>query len=214
VTGLVNSLLARRATRIDERSRVRATLSEAFQAYADYKEFPYAIRRADRPEDERIRLSEELRKIQSRLSYYQAWCQIESEQIGSAYNDLDREARRVAGAAMHRAWTENAAALEPDMNIGSDRADLTQPGLGRGQVHPSHPTAPTVDHAALAATSRHLPLTVDGRMIKDSAQFEPDDVEGAGEAVDHARRSRPPNQRSECDCQAVHGPGRGLRTVL
>lgn len=127
VTGLVNSLLATRSTRIEEQSRVRVTMAEAFQAYADYKELPYAIRRRriDRPEDERIRLSEELRKIQSRLSYYQAWSQGESTQLGAAYAGLIAEARRVAGTAMRDAWLDSGSEHDRDMNIGADRVDLT-----------------------------------------------------------------------------------------
>jgi hypothetical protein len=56
LTGIVNTMLARRNTRLEERARVRTTLAEAYQAYAAYKEFPYAIRRrrADQPAEERI----------------------------------------------------------------------------------------------------------------------------------------------------------------
>lgn len=127
MTALVNTALARRGTRLEERARVRNTLADAYQAYAEYKEFPYAIRRrrADQKEEERIRLSEELRKVQARIAYYQAWTQAESPDTGAAYNELITEVRRIAGRAMHEAW--NAPGIDDDtaMNIGSDRVNLT-----------------------------------------------------------------------------------------
>lgn len=128
LTGWVNTTLARRVTRLDERARVRSTLAEAYQAYADYKEFPYAIRRrqADRPAEERIRLSEEVRQVQSRLSYFQAWTQAESPATGKAYNELIAQLRRVAGASMHEAWGEPALSDDNAMNIGGDRVDLSE----------------------------------------------------------------------------------------
>ena len=128
VTAWVNTALARRSTRLEERARVRATLAEAYQAYADYKEFPYAIRRrrADQPAEERVRLSEALRQVQSRLSYYQAWTQAESPETGAAYSELVNQLRKVAGAAMHTTWQEPALNEDAGMNIGPERVDLTE----------------------------------------------------------------------------------------
>ncbi|MFG1709293.1 hypothetical protein ACFLIM_39485 [Nonomuraea sp. M3C6] len=127
VTAVINSVLARRSTRIEERSRVRNTLAEAYQAYADYREFPYAIRRrrTDQKEAERIRLSEELRKVQSRISYYQAWTQAESPETGAAYSELITAVRRIAGGAMHEAWKAPGLENDEGMNIGPDRVNLT-----------------------------------------------------------------------------------------
>jgi hypothetical protein len=75
VAGAINVWMARRRSREEERARIRSTFAAAFEAYTAYKEFPYAIRRrrADDPEGERIRLSEALRAIQEKLSYYLAW---------------------------------------------------------------------------------------------------------------------------------------------
>ena len=128
VSGWVNAALARRATRLEERSRVRSTLAEAYQAYADYKEFPYAIRRrrADQLGEERVRLSEEVRRVQSRLSYYQAWTIVESPETGAVYNDLVAQLRRIAGASMRAAWQEPALSDDAGMNIGSDRVNLAE----------------------------------------------------------------------------------------
>jgi hypothetical protein len=128
VTSWVNTALARRSTRLEERARVRAMLAEACQANADYKEFPYAIRRrrADQPAEERIRLSEAIRQVQSGLSYYQAWTLAESPDTGATYSQLISQLRRVAGAAMRAAWQEPALDEDAGMNIGPDRVDLTE----------------------------------------------------------------------------------------
>jgi uncharacterized protein HemX len=75
VGAVVNTLLVRRNTMLEERARVRTMLAETYAAYAQYKEFPFAVRRrrADQPGEERVRLSEALKEVQARLSYYQAW---------------------------------------------------------------------------------------------------------------------------------------------
>ena len=44
VGAFVTTLLARRKSREEQVARVRVMLAEAFQAVAEYKEFPYAIR--------------------------------------------------------------------------------------------------------------------------------------------------------------------------
>lgn len=144
VSSAVTTALARRATRLEERARVRTTLAEAFQAYTEYKEFPYAIRRRrhDEPGEERVRLSNEIRQVQSRLSYYQAWTRAEDPATGAAYNDLVKHLRRVAGASMHQAWTESALSDDNGMNIDSSRVDLTE-------LH-------TTEEAFLAAAESHI----------------------------------------------------------
>lgn len=126
ISGWVSATLARRSTRLEERARVRATLAEAYQAYADYQEFPYAIRRRrrDQSAEERIRLSEEVRRVQSRLSYYQAWTQVESSETGAAYNRLIAQLRRIAGVSMREAWLEPGLDNDAGMNIGLDEVDL------------------------------------------------------------------------------------------
>ena len=95
VAGAINIWMARRRSREEERARIRSTFAAAFEAYTAYKEFPYAIRRrqADDPDGERIRLSEALRAIQEKLSYYLAWPQAESAAVGQQYAGLVAEAR-------------------------------------------------------------------------------------------------------------------------
>lgn len=119
--------LAVRSNRLEERARVRTAFAEAFQACAEYREFPYAIRRrrADQPGEERVRLSESLRGIQARLSYYHTWIETECAQVGAAYYELVRQQRIHAGGAMKAAWNSPAAEDDLDMNIGRDVIDLS-----------------------------------------------------------------------------------------
>ena len=66
IAAVVNITLARRKSREEERARLRDRFAQAYAAYAQYCEFAYAIRRRrpDDPSGERVRISEELRKIQ------------------------------------------------------------------------------------------------------------------------------------------------------
>lgn len=126
VSAWVNYFLARRAARLEERSRVRTTLAEAYQAYADYKEFPYAIRRRSEadPAGERIRLSEEIRQVQSRLSFYLAWTRVEDERVGQTYSELVEHLRKIAGTSMHEAWAEQVRDRDSAMNIDRETVNL------------------------------------------------------------------------------------------
>ncbi|WP_156415593.1 hypothetical protein [Terrabacter sp. Soil811] len=127
IGALANTALARRKSLEEERARVRTVFAEAFEAVAAYKEFPYAIRRrrADQPAEERIRLSEDLRKVQARLTYYCAWTLAESPAVGHAYGALVRDLRAVAGGACREAWQAEPITADRDMNIGPDLVDLS-----------------------------------------------------------------------------------------
>jgi hypothetical protein len=127
VGALVNTALARRKSLEEERARVRTTFAEAFQAVAEYKEFPYAIRRRRHDEQaaERVRLSEGLREVQAKLSYYLAWTKAESDEVGQAYENLVTELRKVAGKACHDAWLAPAARKDTDMNFPPSVVDLS-----------------------------------------------------------------------------------------
>ena len=127
VSGWVSVWLARRKGREEERSRIRDTFAEAFQTYADYKEFPYAVRRRDaaRPAEERLRLSESMRAVQSRLSYYESWTTLESPTVGEAYATMVKQLRIVAGGAVREAWAAPGVSDDADMNIPLTRVDLT-----------------------------------------------------------------------------------------
>jgi len=118
---------ARRKSREEERACQRDLFARAFEAYAAYKELPYAIRRRrhDEPAAERVRLSEVGREIQGRLSYYLAWTAAESDAVGNAYAALVGELRKVAGAAMRQAWQDPPIHDDHKMNIPPEIIDLS-----------------------------------------------------------------------------------------
>jgi hypothetical protein len=147
ITGSINLWLARIKARDEERARVRNTFAEAFQAYADYKEMPYAVRRRDpdKAADERRRLSEELRAIQSRLSYYESWISIEAPAVGEQYAAMVGKLRAVAGGAMRDAWNSTGTDSDASMNIPPSVVDLS--------------ALSTYESAYRAAVSTHLAAT-------------------------------------------------------
>lgn len=118
---------ARRKCREEERARQRTVFAEAYQAYTEYKEMPYAIRRRrhDEPAAERVRLSETLREIQAKLRYYETWTAAESAAAGAAYAKLVAEARTIAGGAMREAWKTQPITDDASMNIAPAVVDLT-----------------------------------------------------------------------------------------
>lgn len=127
VGALVNTWLARRKSREEELARVQVMLAEAFQAVAEYKEFPYAIRRRrhDVPSEERVRLSGELRSVQARLTFYEEWTRIEDKSVGDCYLDLVKQLRRIAGAACNQAWLTPPLTEDSQMNIAREEVDLS-----------------------------------------------------------------------------------------
>jgi hypothetical protein len=153
VGAVVNTALARRKSLEEERARVRGTFAEAFEAVTAYKEFPYAIRRRrdDKPAEERVRLSEAMREVQSRLSYYLAWTKAESDSVGDSYEDLIKNLKIVAGTACRDAWLAPAAHDDADMNIPPIVVDLS--GLK------------TYEDAYIAATQAHLAGLLSARKL-------------------------------------------------
>lgn len=135
LAGAVNVWMARRRSREEERARIRNTFAAAFEAYSAYKEFPYAIRRrrSDEPEAERVRLSEALRAVQEKLSYYLAWTEAESPDVGEQYAKLIAEARRIVGRAMHDAWNDPPCGADSDMNIPPEVVNLGQLATAEGE---------------------------------------------------------------------------------
>ncbi|GAA2560726.1 hypothetical protein [Pseudonocardia hydrocarbonoxydans] len=137
VAGTVNIWLARSKARDEERARVRTLLAEAYQAYADYKEFPYAVRRrdAERPGEERVRLSEQMREVQSRLSFFLSWTALESTPVGAAYATMVGRMRAVAGDSIRVAWTSPAITTDADMNLPASIVDLSSLADVEGEFH-------------------------------------------------------------------------------
>lgn len=127
ISALVTTYLARRKSREEEAARVRVRFAEALEVVAAYNEFPYAIRRRQPrdPEAERIRLSDGLREVQARLSFYVAWTKVESSAVGAAYESLVGQLRSVAGQACHDAWLAPPASTDSDMNFPPGVIDLS-----------------------------------------------------------------------------------------
>lgn len=119
LTATINIVLARRRSREEERARVRTVFAEAFAAYAQYKEYPYVIRRrnGDNRAEERVRISEQIRATQEKLSYYLAWTTAESSDVGEKYGDLVHQMRSIAGTAMKDAWRVPPMVEDADMVI-------------------------------------------------------------------------------------------------
>ena len=103
----------------DRTNRRRDILSKAFSSAVAYKEFLYVVRRrrSSSPEDERIRISTELRKVQEDIAYYSSWITTESQHVSEAYNKLVSRLREIAGAEIHKAWTDPPVQTDDEMNI-------------------------------------------------------------------------------------------------
>jgi hypothetical protein len=152
VAATVNVWLARSKGRDEERARVRTLLAEAFQAYANYKEFPYAVRRRDagRPGEERVRLSEQMCEVQSRLSFFLSWTALESSAVGAAYATMVGRLRAVAGDSIREAWNSPAIATDTEMNIAPSIVDLSSLAKVEREFHDA------VDAHLRRLTPRHL----------------------------------------------------------
>ena len=105
--------------RRNKNGRQREMFAKAFTACVRYEEFPYVVCRCrvDRPEEERHRISDELRLVQQELAYYTLWIQAESRTVGRAYEALVGAIRAVAGTQIHEAWKVQGAVSDTDMNI-------------------------------------------------------------------------------------------------
>ena len=149
VTGAVSILVfAITNWRTGERARLtrsRLVFSKAYAAIQEYKEFPYAIRRRRKgaPEEERVRISSALGRVQADLAFYSSWLKTESPYVYCSFAELLEQVRRVAGEAMHEAWLEPAAQDDSKMNM----PDL---GLSALKVYESAYLEEVVDHLSLS----------------------------------------------------------------
>jgi hypothetical protein len=112
----INAVLTAYRERVNRR---REMFSKAFAAAVAYEEFPYVVRRrrVSAPEDERIRISTELRKVQEDLSYYSTWLFTESRPISDAYEALILKLREIAGREIQNAWNQPPVGSDAEMNI-------------------------------------------------------------------------------------------------
>ena len=106
-------------------SRSREAFAKAYAAVQEYKEFPFVImrRRSDVPEEERVRISSELCRVQAALAFYSAWLMTESRHVNRSFEELLGQVRRVAGKAMHEAWLQPAP--EDDSNMNLPKLDMS-----------------------------------------------------------------------------------------
>lgn len=80
--------------------------------------------RADAAAEERVRLSEQLREIQARLTWHEAWVRFEAPEVGAAYDELVARTRTVAGQSMKDAWLSPPVADDTAMVIPTSVVDL------------------------------------------------------------------------------------------
>ncbi|MGW4492707.1 hypothetical protein [Streptomyces sp. NPDC004376] len=126
VTGLLLSVQARIGRRAQLQERKQELFASAYEASIQYAEMAYAVRRrrADAAAEERVRLSEQLREIQSRLTWHEAWVRFEAPEVGAAYDELVARTRTVAGQSMKDAWHSPPVADDPAMVIPTSVVDL------------------------------------------------------------------------------------------
>ena len=113
----------------DRHNRSREVFSRAFASIQEYKEYPYVIRRrrTASPEEERIRISSELQRVQSDLAFYSAWLQTESPHVHRKFAGLLTQVRSVTGGAMREAWLEA---------VPNDDSVMNMPDLGYAALKP------------------------------------------------------------------------------
>ena len=101
-------------------ARRRELYAEAYRAIVVYAEFPYVIRRrsTSKPDNERIRMSTDIRHLQERIAFYTAWIRIEAPYVAARYARLVKKTRQVAGQLMHEAWLRAGCSSDHDMNVG------------------------------------------------------------------------------------------------
>ncbi|MFH9688331.1 hypothetical protein ACH4LE_18740 [Streptomyces sp. NPDC017413] len=126
VTGLVLGVQARIGRRAQLHERKQELFASAYEVSIQYAEMAYAVRRrrADAAAEERVRLSEQLREIQSRLTWHEAWVRFEAPEVGAAYDELVAHTRTVAGQSMKEAWRSPPAGDDPAMVISTSVVDL------------------------------------------------------------------------------------------
>jgi hypothetical protein len=126
VTGLILGVQARISRRAQLRERKQELLASAYEVSIQYAEMAYAVRRrrADVAAEERVRLSEQLREIQARLTWHEAWVRFEAPEVGAAYDELVARTRTVAGQSMKDAWLSPPVADDTAMVIPTSVVDL------------------------------------------------------------------------------------------
>jgi hypothetical protein len=105
--------------RAASRERLRQLYADGWAAVQTYKEMAFAIRRrnVEDPAGERVRLSETMREIQKKLSYFDALIARErSGAIGTEYRELVNKTREIAGGIIRRSWNERPITEDSQMH--------------------------------------------------------------------------------------------------
>lgn len=101
---LLTFALTGRRQRVD---RQRQLFGEAFASCAEYREFPYRVRRC--PKDDAAGVADivaDLHRVQAKLDSYRAMLRVEDRRVGKAYGQLVLETRKVAGHQISTGWKE------------------------------------------------------------------------------------------------------------
>jgi hypothetical protein len=122
ITGIVAGLVAvmgflfnQIANRRERKSKVYA---EALTALKEYTELPFRIRRrASSSGDTRAVLGEKISDVLSQLGFYYAWLQIDSYEVGMAYQDLVDQTKRFGGRYRAAAWKGPLIARDEDATL-------------------------------------------------------------------------------------------------
>ncbi|MGI8514260.1 MAG: hypothetical protein ACR2NT_03810 [Acidimicrobiia bacterium] len=103
-----------RQARLD---RQRELFAEAFAAMAEYREFPFIVRRRDSNGTDRSAIHRDLSRVQAELHRYEAMLKVEAPPVAAAYSRLVTETRRVAGAEISKAWDLPAPRDDQGMHV-------------------------------------------------------------------------------------------------
>jgi hypothetical protein len=120
---LATFFLSGRRARLD---RQRQVFADAFTAVAEYREYPFIVRRRDPAgsAQERKRISSDLSQVQASLNGFIARLRVEDPHFGARYADLVAATRRVAGQLIREAWNSEAVAV--DAQIHSPAWDMSE----------------------------------------------------------------------------------------
>lgn len=129
VTTLLTSVTGWWWTSRQKRRAEEATLlADAYAAVLAYREFAFSVRRRNeqKPAEERVRLSEQMRAVQERIDHHRGWmhASLRRHDVTEAYSSLVSETRKIVGASIRAAWHEPPVATDSDMNLPHVAADL------------------------------------------------------------------------------------------
>lgn len=128
-----------RQARLD---RQRQLFAEAFAAVAEYREFPFIVRRRDSTGADRSAIHRDLSTVQASLHRYEATLRVEAPIIAAVYSKLVLETRQVAGTEISKAWDLPAPKDDRGMHVRDVDLSSLEP----------------FETAYLEAVSRHLSL--------------------------------------------------------